>query len=377
MEIDLIFLPKNKQLSVEEIDKEFNNIIKSLFYNVGNNRLTVHLGENNANKNYIVDYYYNVLDDRILYLKLESMLSEMEAAKLLDFTVNKIIKGKHRGNYDIIISYNETSLVYCNKLMPMFGEFERRLRQILYTTLVKIFQIEWLNQSFEQTLINDLKSKRNVDKNKLIENALDELTYEQLKSFLFVPYTLVDIDQVINVQLSEDTLQKLSKEEIISIVNKCRKRNLWDKFFQKEDDLSSIPLEINYLQEYRNKVMHNKNITYEEFVEVRKRLKHNNKNLKKAILNLESSIYYSYDILDIAESLGNMVRKAIDNFAPALQLLAKAVSDAVENYNLHYKDTLKQLAETISKVVVFANNHNYYLPDRIPTEETNNDGSKE
>ena len=68
--------------------------------------------------------------------------------------------------------------------MPLFGVFERRTRELVYTTIIKIFGIQWFEKSFSENLQNTLKGKGN-NKTQLIEGALNELTYEQLKEYLF------------------------------------------------------------------------------------------------------------------------------------------------------------------------------------------------
>lgn len=365
MEIDLIFLPKNNSLSYQDIKDEFDTILKDLFANVTDDSFFVELTSGNHET---IEYKCKVEGDRILYFQIKSDLSEMRAAEVLDFTANKILKGEHRKNYDIIISYNETALVYCNKLMPLFGEFERRLRQILYITLVKAFQVDWLNQSFQQSLIDEIKSKSGINKNKLIENALEELTYEQLKTFLFVPFTSVNIEQVLENGLSETEIQKKSKDEIIEIINSCRKNSLWNMFFKTEKTLLSIPDEIEYYQPYRNKVMHNKNINYEEFVKVRKKIKQSNNNLQIAISQLEVSIYHQenensvVDVINVIESLYNMQRlfknlyllakitqaavKAIKNLS-SISLSTKA-ANAIQNMT-NYSQSFTRLEDTVGE----------------------------
>ena len=100
--------------------------------------------------------------------------------------VNKLIRGEHRKNWNIVISYDEVSQLYCCKLMPLFGKFERKTRELVYITIIKIFGVDWYEKSFEKGLQDDLKS-RGKNTTQLIEGALNELTYEQLNQAL-VPW---------------------------------------------------------------------------------------------------------------------------------------------------------------------------------------------
>ena len=65
--------------------------------------------------------------------------------------------------------------------MPLFGIFERRIRELVYITIIKIFGVDWYDNSFSQSLQDSLKGKGN--KTKMVESALNELTYEQLKEY--------------------------------------------------------------------------------------------------------------------------------------------------------------------------------------------------
>lgn len=63
------------------------------------------------------------------------------AAKYLDSVTNRLIQGEHRKTWNIVISYDEVSQLYCCKLMPLFGIFERRIRELVYITIIKIFGV--------------------------------------------------------------------------------------------------------------------------------------------------------------------------------------------------------------------------------------------
>lgn len=70
-----------------------------------------------------------------------------------------IIQGEHRKTWNIVISYDEVSQLYCCKLMPLFGIFERRIRELVYITIIKIFGVEWYDNSFSIMLITIAMSK--------------------------------------------------------------------------------------------------------------------------------------------------------------------------------------------------------------------------
>ena len=71
--------------------------------------------------------------------------------------------------------------------MKYFGEFERRLRELLYLVVIKTYGEDWFEETFEKELSDDVKSRLGANKKQIIESALEELTYEQLIRYIFEP----------------------------------------------------------------------------------------------------------------------------------------------------------------------------------------------
>lgn len=92
------------------------------------------------------------------------MRHPLKQQNILILQLNRLIQGEHRKIWNIVISYDEVSQLYCCKLMPIFGIFERRIRELVYITIIKIFGIEWYDNSFSQSLQDLLKGKRNKTK---------------------------------------------------------------------------------------------------------------------------------------------------------------------------------------------------------------------
>lgn len=150
-------------------------------------------------------------------MKITCPYSEMKAADILDKIKLSMQRGKHKANLNVILIYDEVSQTYCCKLMKYFGIFERRLRQLMYLTLIKAFGIEWYERSFTEAMKTNLQAKTHGQKEMLIEGALNELAYEELKTYLFESSST--IDSILNQELSKDKLEELSKEDIINYIN--------------------------------------------------------------------------------------------------------------------------------------------------------------
>ena len=253
----------------------------------------------------------------------------------MDNAVNRLIRGEHRKDWNIVITYDEVSQLYCCKLMPLFGVFERRTRELVYTTIIKIFGIQWYEKSFSENLQNTLKGKGN-NKTQLIEGALNELTYEQLKEYLFVPYSNYNFEDMLEKEFAKENMDKLSKEEITDIIEKCRKVSLWDRFFGEYEQFKDFENKIEQLQPHRNTVMHNKRMTKDEYEKVRKSLKAINKLLIEAISMIEDEMYTDTKLIDVVSAFGNMCAKILgssivdwaEKMKPALASLGRIVIES-------------------------------------------------
>ena len=228
MELDIIILPKsgNESQTQLELKQKLVRVLEKIYDDVQKEILQITINSEKVNVNYRI----STKSDNMLFVKLWCKYTPAKEAEILDNAVNRLIRGEHRKDWNIVITYDEVSQLYCCKLMPLFGVFERRTRELVYTTIIKIFGIQWFEKSFSENLQNTLKGKGN-NKTQLIEGALNELTYEQLKEYLFVPYSNYNFEDMLDKEFAKENLDKLSKEEIISIIEKCRKVSLWNRFF--------------------------------------------------------------------------------------------------------------------------------------------------
>ncbi|MFR2364388.1 MAG: hypothetical protein ACLS64_01460 [Eubacterium sp.] len=312
MELDIIILPKsgNEIQSQVILKQELVKIFEKIYDDVQNGTLQITINSEKVNVNYRI----SAKSDNMLFLKLWCKYTPVKEAEILDNAVNRLIRGEHRKDWNIVIIYDEVSQLYCCKLMPLFGVFERRTRELVYTTIIKIFGIKWFEKSFSENLQNTLKSKGN--KTQLIEGALNELTYEQLKEYLFVPYSNSNFEDMLDKEFAKENLGKLSKEEITNMIEKCRKVSLWERFFGEYEQFKDFENKIEYLQPHRNTVMHNKRMTKGGYEEIRKQLKSINKLLSEAISVIEDEMYTDTKLIDVVAAFGNMCAKILGRSIP-------------------------------------------------------------
>lgn len=312
MEVDVIILLKDgsKQELQLRIKQAIKNVFKNLYVDVQDEVFKFDLDGEDVE----VQYHLSSKNDTMVFVKFECEYTPAKSAKVLDCCINKLIRGEHRKDWNIVITYDEVSQLYCCKLMPLFGNFERRTRELVYITIIKIFGVEWYEKSFSKSMQNTLKSK--VNNTKLVEGALNELTYEQLKEYLFVPFSSQNLSEVLESELSKEHIEGLSKEEITSIIDKCRSISLWDRFFGEYRKFQNFKEKIDELQPYRNTVMHHKRITQQEYEKIRKSLKAVNKLLTDAIDLLEEDIYTETRLVDVVSALGNVISNILGDYVP-------------------------------------------------------------
>lgn len=344
MEVDIIVLPKDgsKQKLQMGMKQAVKNVFKKLYNNLQDENFEFDLNEECVN----VKYQLSTKNANMVFVKFECEYTPAKSARVLDCCINKLIQGEHRKDWNIVITYDEVSQLYCCKLMPLFGIFERRTRELVYITVIKIFGVGWYEKSFSESLQNTLKGKGN--KTKLVEGALNELTYEQLKEYLFVPFSSQNLSEVLESELAKEHIQSLSKEEMTSIIDKCRSVSLWDRFFGQYKKFQNFKEKIEELQPYRNTVMHHKRITQQEYEKVRKSLKAVNKLLVDAINVLEEDIYTETHLVDVVSALGNVISNILGDYVPK------------------WVESMKSALASFGRVVIEAAMPQINIPDIMP-----------
>lgn len=156
MEVDVIILPKegSKYKLQLGMKQTIRNVFKKIYSDVKDESFQFDLdGE------YVeIKYQLSSKNANMLFAKFECKYTPVKSAKVLDCCINKLIRGEHRKDWNIVITYDEVSQLYCCKLMPLFGTFERRTRELVYITIIKIFGVDWYEKSFSESLQNTLKS---------------------------------------------------------------------------------------------------------------------------------------------------------------------------------------------------------------------------
>lgn len=153
---------------------------------------------------------------------------------------------------------------------------------------------------------------------------------------------------VLESELAKEHIQSLSKEEVTSIIDKCRSISLWDRFFGQYKKFQNFKEKIEELQPYRNTVMHHKRITQQEYEKVRKSLKAVNKLLVDAINVLEEDIYTETHLVDVVSALGNVISNILGDYVPK------------------WVESMKSALASFGRVVIEAAMPQINIPDIMP-----------
>lgn len=122
MEVDVIILPKDdsKQELQLEMKQEIKNIFKKLYFDVQDECFQFDLDGECVK----INYQLSSKNSNMVFVKFECEYTPAKSARILDCCINKLIQGEHRKDWNIVITFDEVSQLYCCKLMPLFGTFE-------------------------------------------------------------------------------------------------------------------------------------------------------------------------------------------------------------------------------------------------------------
>lgn len=317
MEANLIILSKHTKKNT--LDMGFKDSIKQSFRELYDEVTDKDIKVTPNKQTFVIRYKLFSKKSNMLFLKLSCDASDSKSAEAILYVISTFQKGPHRKDWNIVVTYDEASQYYCCKLMDGFGKFERKTRELVYTTLIKLFGVEWYSKSFQKELENQLKSKK-LNPTDMIERALNELTYEELKSYLFEPYADWNLEDALNIQLSQERLASMEKDEIVEALNKCRaEKSLWDRFFSQYKEFNDFKTKIDELQKPRNSVMHHKQISKEQFDDYKKKLRAINNKLDHAIELLEDEIYSETSIADVAGALTKLTKFAMSDLVSGIE----------------------------------------------------------
>ena len=217
MQLDVLLIRKKNRNSIMTLARSVINSVKPSGFEGS-------FDYSNGSKIIRIKYSLRKNSNDSLEISFVSDASEsIENAVTFSLLRDAVLSDENRKHLNIIILYDDASNIFSYKLIPFFGKFERKLRKLVYITVVKTLGNEWFMQTFTHEEKNFVK-RRLGDKNP-VENALEELDYKSLRRYLIQKHdSEMDIKELLETELSKENIRLLEKEEIIE---KLQRGSAW------------------------------------------------------------------------------------------------------------------------------------------------------
>lgn len=371
MKIEYALIPKEEIFEGEPAvltNKSIQQTISQCFDVVNVNTVSINMPKTSYDVGYTVTYneYSDDENSRKVYnLVFELDLDRKErTAEILSHLHTMFIGSDKLSKYYIILSFDEVSEYYCNKIYPHFQAFERLIRHLIFKMLTKAFGSLWVDKTFGKdcngndlkdlvkqrlsVLYPELKKNKDLREVKIIQEALYHLDIQQLEDFLFFESRTVNPEQLIDNDLSTDKLISLNKEQLVEILDNGRLKTTWDRFFSKDIKIDDPKIKISMIRGKRNEVAHSKPFFKNDYDESINLLNEFIPNINIAIDNITTMKYESITIRNVLFGFTNSLIKAMDFSAIIGKEIYPAVSKMAELgmtvYN-SYQTQMKKLNE--------------------------------
>lgn len=228
-------------------------------------------------------------------------------AKKLDEIKNQVFKSLDANNLFVIT--DGVSSYFCQRLYPQMANFERGLRKVLYLASIK--------SKDEKALV--------------VCKQIEQQEFAQIYQMLFS-----DTDYVVEARkIVNSKSPELSKHDIIKQLNGISESTLWDKLFNGQ--YSYIPENFLDIKDGRNKTMHSRSVSFDEYSAIKNNLDKANKILKQIEFDvLEKDSFNAYEMIGSIVKALEVIGKAI--VVAAADVVSSSFVEAlgkhiVENYN--------------------------------------------
>lgn len=298
MLLKLLFFSKNEKLKINRTIVE--NYLSEKF-NLENNKLLL-------NK-VILEYKLFERGNSVSLFLSSNNRSTIKEAKIFDSIRNTIITGEERKDFGIVTLYSEASNLFSSRLNKLISKFENNLRQVMYITLINTYGREWTIKSFSREQVCDLKNK-NTNVLDLLDTAFESLTFYDYIEFLFTENAIMTPETAIEealLKIENNLSDNLTIKNIL--LSSKQKISLWNKLFKKNFNIFNKKI-LEDIKNIRNKVMHNKNISFKDYSNYSPLLKRINKEIKKVIDVLETQDFLkNKPVKDIINSFNQILIK--------------------------------------------------------------------
>ena len=302
MKLELVFISREGETRINEVRELLKNKISFISDGI--------FSYKNESYSYGLRKSKNNLNVFLSIMPVKETNTD-EEAELLNSLKNDIIKGKHRGEYYIVVVYDGSSEYYCYELSKKIASVERKLRQLIYLTVLAVYGKDWVKNTINEEIKNKVAEvSRSKNNHEYIERALEYFTFQDYTDYLFEER----MDKSYELLLEEIQFalyyEKEDRNKIQTIIAQGKKRSLWEKLFHPLD-VENIKGDIEEIHHLRNIVMHNKAISLDKYVEADILLNKVGNSLDKAS-ELAMEDKYSEEVF-VADIISSM-KKTFENW---------------------------------------------------------------
>jgi hypothetical protein len=347
MILKLLFLHKDKSINIEELKSVFSSV-----FEIKNNEIFY------KNVNYKFDIVKAQESNNIVFnISTSKSGNNLRNAKLIEEIKKAIKNGEHRKNYRIITIYDDSSRYFCDKVSVIVSKFERTLREFIYLTVIQAYEGKWVENTISKEIEKSHKEK-GVNQKQYIENALEEFSF-----YDYINYLFNEREEWSNEKIIEECKVEIKKQNpnincIKGILEKSVKISLWDRLFYNYN-IKLVKEDLEVIRSSRNKVMHNKDLSFSEFNSTKKLLKKLTKALENEIININEEKYKeNVNVTAVYTSF----RDAFSNAIEASEMFSQ-LTENFKNMNLGLREEIlsknqKKLRELrkIMEGIVIQNN---------------------
>lgn len=189
----------------------------------------------------------------------EKNLDEERKRSYSDFN-NEILKTLREVKHSQLnILQDDVSSEYCELSYRLIHDIENKMRKLITLFMTTKVGLEWVSANTPQAVIDSIKNDDAKRGGVSFNNFLSETDFIQLSNFLFTKYTTIKLPDI-HRELQSQSIDIEKLKEFIP-------RSNWERHFStlirfKEDAIIKI---WENLYELRNKVAHNRFITFEEY----------------------------------------------------------------------------------------------------------------
>lgn len=198
-------------------------------------------------------------------------------------------------------------------------EVENKMRKLITIFMTSKVGLGWVSSNTPQDVIDSIKNKDYENNTKNINTFLSETDFKQLAVFLFQKYSTLKTNDVHRILSKKEDMIKIS--ELTEFIPKSN----WQRYFyqdfksgegaeprrNRDDAQGNIEDTWNRLSDLRNKVAHNRFISYEEMRMIYSKCNEVNKVIDDALSKLDSVEVTTAQINEIKQELHDTIKEEV------------------------------------------------------------------